>query len=63
MRRHCEALSTTAPAAVPLYRALALAALPLGVDKGALAPDQRQTIQHLIAQFGIVKLLTLLSTL
>jgi hypothetical protein len=36
---------------VPLYCELALAALPLGVEKGALAPDQSQTIQHLIAQY------------
>jgi predicted short-subunit dehydrogenase-like oxidoreductase (DUF2520 family) len=51
IRHHCEMLSATAPAVVPLYRELALAALPFGVEKGALTPDQRLTIQHLIAQY------------
>jgi predicted short-subunit dehydrogenase-like oxidoreductase (DUF2520 family) len=51
IRRHFETLSATAPAVLPLYRELALAALPFGVEKGALAPDQSQTIQHLIAQY------------
>ena len=51
IRRHFETLSATAPAVVPLYRELALAALPLGVEKGALTPDQRQTIEQLIAHF------------
>ena len=51
IRRHFETLSATAPAVLPLYRELALAALPLGVEKGTLAPDQSQTIQHLIAQY------------
>ena len=51
IRRHFETLSATAPAVLPLYRELALAALPFGVEKGALASDQSQTIQHLIAQY------------
>ena len=51
IRRHFETLSATAPAVVPLYRELALAALPFGVEKGALTPDQRLTIEHLIAQY------------
>jgi predicted short-subunit dehydrogenase-like oxidoreductase (DUF2520 family) len=51
IRRHFETLSATAPAVVPLYRELALAALPFGVEKGALTPDQHLTIQHLIAQY------------
>lgn len=51
IRRHCEMLSATAPAVVPLYRELALAALPFSVEKGALTPDQCQMIQHLIARF------------
>ena len=49
IHRHCETLS--APAVVSLYRALALAALPLSVEKGALTPDQCQMIQHLIARY------------
>jgi predicted short-subunit dehydrogenase-like oxidoreductase (DUF2520 family) len=52
IRRHFETLSATAPAVLPLYRELALAALPLGVEKGALTPDQSLTIQHLITQYG-----------
>jgi predicted short-subunit dehydrogenase-like oxidoreductase (DUF2520 family) len=51
IRRHFETLSATAPAVLPLYRELALAALPFGVEKGALTHDQRQAIQHLIAQY------------
>ena len=39
IRRHFETLSATAPAVLPLYRELALAALPFGVEKGALAHD------------------------
>jgi predicted short-subunit dehydrogenase-like oxidoreductase (DUF2520 family) len=51
IRRHFETLSVTAPAVLPLYRELALAALPFGVEKGALTHDQSQIIQHLIAQY------------
>jgi len=51
IRRHLETLSATAPAVLPLYRELALAALPFAVEKGALAPDQSQAIRHLIAQY------------
>jgi predicted short-subunit dehydrogenase-like oxidoreductase (DUF2520 family) len=51
IRRHLETLSATAPAVLPLYRELALAALPFAVEKGALAHDQSQAIQHLIAQY------------
>jgi hypothetical protein len=51
IRRHFEMLSATAPAVVPLYRELALAALPFGVEKGALTHNQHLAIQHLIAQY------------
>jgi len=51
IRRHLETLSATAPAVLPLYRELALAALPFAVEKGALAHDQSQAIRHLIAQY------------
>jgi predicted short-subunit dehydrogenase-like oxidoreductase (DUF2520 family) len=51
IRRHFETLGATAPAVLPLYRELALAALPFGVEKGVLAHDQSQAIQHLIAQY------------
>lgn len=44
IRRHCETPSAPALAVVPLYRVLALAALPLSVEKGALTPDQCQMI-------------------
>jgi predicted short-subunit dehydrogenase-like oxidoreductase (DUF2520 family) len=51
IRRHLETLSATAPAVLPLYRELALAALPFGVEKGALTHDQSQAIHRLIAQY------------
>jgi predicted short-subunit dehydrogenase-like oxidoreductase (DUF2520 family) len=51
IRRHFETLSATAPTVLPLYRELALAALPFGVEKGALTHDQHLAIQHLIAQY------------
>lgn len=51
IRKHFETLSATAPAVLPLYRELALAALPFAVEKGALSPAQSQAIQHLIAQY------------
>jgi predicted short-subunit dehydrogenase-like oxidoreductase (DUF2520 family) len=51
IRRHLETLSATAPAVLPLYRELALAALPFGVEKGALTHHQSQVIQHMIAQY------------
>jgi hypothetical protein len=34
-----------------IYRDLALAALPLAVEKGARAHDQSQAVRHLIAQY------------
>jgi predicted short-subunit dehydrogenase-like oxidoreductase (DUF2520 family) len=51
IRKHFETLSATAPAVLPLYRELALAALPFAVEKGALSPAQSQAIQHLITQY------------
>jgi hypothetical protein len=38
-------------AETPIYRDLALAALPFAVEKGARAHDQSQAIRHLIAQY------------
>jgi hypothetical protein len=35
---------------LPLYRELALAALPLGVEKQALSPAQSQAIGNLLRQ-------------
>jgi predicted short-subunit dehydrogenase-like oxidoreductase (DUF2520 family) len=49
IRRHLETLSVRAPAVLPLYKELALAALPFGVEKQALTLAQSQAIQQLIA--------------
>jgi predicted short-subunit dehydrogenase-like oxidoreductase (DUF2520 family) len=51
IRRHLETLRATVPAVLPLYRELALGALPFAVEKGALSPDQSQAIRSLIAQY------------
>lgn len=50
MRRHLATLRAVAPAVLPLYRELALAALPFAVEKGALAHHQSQAIRHLLTQ-------------
>ena len=49
IRRHFETLRDQAPAVLPLYRELALAALPFAVEKHALSPAQSQAIRQLIA--------------
>ena len=48
VRRHLETLHTRAPEVLPLYRELALAALPFGVEKRALSLKQSQAIQALL---------------
>jgi predicted short-subunit dehydrogenase-like oxidoreductase (DUF2520 family) len=48
IRRHLETLRTRAPEVLPLYRELALAALPFGVEKQALSPEQSQAIVQLL---------------
>jgi hypothetical protein len=50
IRRHLETLRTRAPEVLPLYRELALAALPFGVEKQALSPAQSQAFCHLLRQ-------------
>jgi predicted short-subunit dehydrogenase-like oxidoreductase (DUF2520 family) len=50
IRRHLETLRTRAPEVLPLYRELALAALPFGVEKQALSPAQSQAICQLLRQ-------------
>jgi hypothetical protein len=50
IRRHLETLSARAPEVLPLYRELALAALPFGVEKRALSPEQSQAIRQLLRQ-------------
>lgn len=50
IRRHLETLRTRAPEVLPLYRELALAALPFGVEKRALSPAQCEAIRQLLRQ-------------
>ncbi|MGE3540770.1 MAG: Rossmann-like and DUF2520 domain-containing protein [Candidatus Tectimicrobiota bacterium] len=47
IRRHLDTLRSRAPEMLPLYRELALAALPFGVEKQALSPEQSQTIRQM----------------
>jgi predicted short-subunit dehydrogenase-like oxidoreductase (DUF2520 family) len=48
VRRHLRALDSTDPAAGTLYRALALRNVPLGVQRGTLAPARADEITHLL---------------
>lgn len=50
IQRHLDTLGSRAPAMLPLYRELALAALPFGVEKRALTPEHSQTIRQLLLQ-------------
>ena len=50
IRKHVETLATRAPEVLPLYRELARAAVPLGVEKGALNPAVARQIEAIIAQ-------------
>lgn len=48
IRKHLEALAARAPEVLPLYRELARAALPFGVEKQALSPETAQRIEALL---------------
>ena len=50
VRKHLEALHTRAPDVLPLYRELALAALPYALEKGTLGPDRADEIRDVIEQ-------------
>ena len=48
IRKHLEALYARAPDVLPLYRELALAALPYAMEKGTLGPDRADEIRDVI---------------
>ena len=50
IRKHVEALAARAPEVLPLYRELARAAIPFGVEKQALSPETAQQIEAIIGQ-------------
>ena len=50
IRKHIEALATRAPEVLPLYRELARAALPFGIEKQALSPEIAQRVEAIIGQ-------------
>ena len=45
IRKHIEALAARAPEVLPLYRQLARAAVPFGIEKQALSPETAQRIE------------------
>ncbi|MCH8311311.1 MAG: DUF2520 domain-containing protein [Chloroflexi bacterium] len=51
VRKHLEAVSSSAPEYLPLYIELALAGLPFAVEKGALAPERSQEIKELLESY------------
>ena len=48
IRKHVEALAARAPGVLPLYRELARAAVPFGVEKQALSPETEQQIEAIL---------------
>ena len=48
IRKHIEALAARAPEVLPLYRQLARAAVPFGIEKQALSPETAQRIEALL---------------
>ncbi len=48
IRKHVEALAARAPEVLPLYRELARAAVPFGVEKQTLSPKTTQQIEALL---------------
>ena len=48
VRKHLAALRTQAPQVLPLYRELALAAIPLAVEKGTLQAERADEIRELL---------------
>ena len=48
IRKHVEALSARAPEVLPLYRELARAAIPFGVEKQALSPEVARRIEAIL---------------
>ena len=48
IRKHVEALAARAPDVLPLYRELARAAVPFGVEKRALSPETARQIETIL---------------
>ena len=48
IRKHVEALAARAPEVLPLYRELARAAVPFGVEKQALSPETARQIEAIL---------------
>jgi len=51
VRKHLEAVSSSAPEYLALYIELALVGLPFAVEKGALAPERSQEIKELLESY------------
>ena len=51
IRKHLEALTSSAPEYLPLYCELALAGLPFAVEKGALAADLAEEIEKMVKDY------------
>ena len=51
VRKHLEAVSSSAPEYLSLYIELALVGLPFAVEKGALAPERSQEIKELLESY------------
>ena len=52
IRKHVETLATRAPETLPLYRELARAALPFGVEKRALSQETARRIEEILSGHG-----------
>jgi len=50
VRKHLHAIQNRAPGMLPLYRELALAGLPLALEKGILKPDKADEIRRLFEE-------------
>ena len=52
IRKHVETLAARAPETLPLYRELARAALPFGVEKKALSQETARRIENILSESG-----------
>ena len=50
VRKHLAALEAAAPDVLPLYRELALLALPLAVEKGVLPEERSEEIRAILEE-------------
>jgi predicted short-subunit dehydrogenase-like oxidoreductase (DUF2520 family) len=51
IRKHLEALKSSAPEYLPLYCELALAGLPFAVEKGTLSADLASEIERIVLEY------------